>query len=367
MLGIVGKIQSIIRDATAVILSVFVKLVAKIRKHETMCTVLTSYDLRLRGTAGTGLETPRIESYLGTGRVFSRYAVFHSGSFVSFDCSSGIVELFAIVRNGIVPQCMSELSALGFDVYIEAESGRRWAGTFCPSNRFSCLVKAQFEVKESDGRSRIVIYLPLFARVEYFEVSASDSCCICPHEDQIAGKPLVFYGSSITQGCAASKAGTTYPILVGRALGMEVYNFGFSSSARGELEIARRIAAIDSAAIIVEYDHNVTIEELKKSHYDFYSALRRTNPTTLIVFISRMSGGISVSKREEEVRFGIIKDTFDRALESGDKNVILIRGDELLPAWDRSDYFADDRHPNQAGLLILAQKIVSVLRIKLEL
>lgn len=132
MLSLSAKIQTLMRDATAMCLSAVAKRSAGRRKGS---NVLTYRDMPLCGTIGDGIESPRIESGLGKGKDFSRYAAFHSGSYVSFDCSPGVVRLFAIIRNGIVPQCMSELSALGFDAYLESWVGEKMDRVVLPEKQ----------------------------------------------------------------------------------------------------------------------------------------------------------------------------------------------------------------------------------------
>lgn len=364
---IVGKMICVFRDAAAVFLAAAAKRSAALRRTVGAANVLNCSDLPLHGIVGERLGRPRIERSLGTGRDFPRYSAYHSGSWFSFECEPAIVNFRAIVSHGIVPRCMSEASALGFDIYTEGSSGRKWIGSFNPKSRYFCSVRSSFEIEGDGALSEVVVYLPILAKVNYFEVSIQKDRQLFPANHSWRGKPLVFYGSSITQGCSASKAGTTYPALVGRALGLEVFNYGFSSSARGEVAIADYVACIDSSAVIVEYDHNVTVEELRNTHYRFYEQLRTVNPNTVILFVSRMSGGISITEAEEAERFEIISDTYSKAISAGDTKVALLRGNDILPKSNRADYFADDRHPNQAGMLLLSKKIESVLREKLEI
>ena len=47
-------------------------------------------------------------------------------------------------------------------------------------------------------------------------------------------KPLVFYGTSITQGGCASRSGMSYQAILGRMLNADFVNLGFSGNGLGE-------------------------------------------------------------------------------------------------------------------------------------
>lgn len=60
--------------------------------------------------------------------------------------------------------------------------------------------------------------------------------------EQLPGRSCLAYGSSITHGAYALRAGETYPACVARALGVDHYNLGFSAGAYLEPEMADWIA-----------------------------------------------------------------------------------------------------------------------------
>ena len=46
--------------------------------------------------------------------------------------------------------------------------------------------------------------------------------------------PVVFYGTSITQGGCASRPGMSYQAILGRRLNLDHVNLGFSGNGKGE-------------------------------------------------------------------------------------------------------------------------------------
>lgn len=173
-------------------------------------------------------------------------------------------------------------------------------------------------------------------------------------------KSLVVYGSSITQGCAASSPGRSYANLVGEALGFRVENYGFSESARGEAAIAEYISKRHGDIYVLEYDHNASLNHLRKTHFNFYKVVRESNPKSLIVVMSRFSGRLSLSEDEEWERIGVVFGTYAKATEEGDKNIVFIDGSKALIG--TAEYFDDGVHPNDKGMSQIANVILSSVR-----
>ena len=135
------------------------------------------------------------------------------------------------------------------------------------------------------------------------------------------GKPVVFYGSSITQGGCASRPGNAYPALLSRRLSMEYVNLGFSGNARGEGSMARHIAALNPAAFVMDYDHNApTPEYLRETHCRLYTTIREKNPDIPYIMLSRPDFTTHPEKDSIERR-RVVEDTFRYARAQGDKHV----------------------------------------------
>ncbi len=64
--------------------------------------------------------------------------------------------------------------------------------------------------------------------------------------------PILFYGTSITQGGCASRPGMAFPSILGRRLARPILNFGFSGNGRMEVEVAKFLAELDPAVFILD-------------------------------------------------------------------------------------------------------------------
>ena len=112
-------------------------------------------------------------------------------------------------------------------------------------------------------------------------------------------KPVLYYGSSITQGGCCSRPGNTYQAVVSRRLNIDFVNLGFSGNARGERAMAEYVAAQPMSAFAFDYDHNApSVEHLKNTHYDFY-CIKRTTPLTQIVLLPGETDGVQWASMEQ--------------------------------------------------------------------
>ena len=84
------------------------------------------------------------------------------------------------------------------------------------------------------------MYLPLYNDVTELKIGIEPGSVIrkAPDRPEEKAKPIVFYGTSITQGGCASRCGMGHTALLGRWLDREVINLGFSGSGKMEVELA---------------------------------------------------------------------------------------------------------------------------------
>ena len=174
-------------------------------------------------------------------------------------------------------------------------------------------------------------------------------------------KPVVYYGSSITQGGCASHAGNDYQSHLSRWLNCDFINLGFSGSGKGEQRIASYISTLDASVFVLDYDHNApSVEHLQETHYPFYKTIREANPKTPIILISKPD--IDNYPEVCEQRKAVIKETYQRAKKEGDKLVWFIDGATLFGKHERSSCTVEGCHPNDLGFYRMATTIYPVLK-----
>lgn len=288
-----------------------------------------------------------------------------SGGKIRFRTNSSQITVNVEVNNTYFGYDHMTLKGLaGIDVYVGTGTDRRWVNTAGLSGVSASNPKysTTFVIGNGSDYQEVTIELPLYAGVKSISIGVKSGSQICEATPYTYEKPVVFYGSSITQGGCASRPGTCFTNLLSRALDFNLVNLGFSGSAHGELYMAEYIGNMDMSAFVMDYDHNaIDPQELKKTHYAFYQKVRELNPDVPIIFITKSDVAISDSDTNY-VRREIIKQTYNKAIEAGDKNVYFISGEMIYGDTYRDFFMVDGCHPNDAGMLKIAETIYPVLK-----
>lgn len=277
---------------------------------------------------------------------------FPAGKIIEFETQRGLLHFQVLYKKRCVLKHMSIMGTSGVDVYLVEGESYSWVKCIAPDSNIQMYIKDT--VKLGDGKKKICCFMPLYASINNFLVD--DDVFILKKEKKAK---IALYGSSITQGCAASRPALCYSNILARRFNCEILNFGFSESAKGEHEVIEYISNIGVQIMVIEYDHNVSVKELKNSHLAVYKTIRNIS-NCWIIFMSRFSGGVSISVGEETERVEIIKSTYEYALSERDKKVRFIDG-RMLFNNDKSNYFVDGVHPNDLGMYCISEKIYSVI------
>ena len=229
-----------------------------------------------------------------------------------------------------------------------------------------------YDVKEINGNFKkssemedVTILLPRNEILDTVEIFIDDNAEICPPTPYKYEKPILYYGSSITEGGISCNLANAYNAIISRHLDVDYINLGFSGNAKGELDMADYINTIDASIFVYDYDHNApTKEHLEKTHEPFFLRIREKQPSIPILMMSRP---YAVYGDDEKARREIVRRTYENALARGDKNVYFIDGEEAFrECEDRELCFIDTIHPNDYGFHLMARKIEPVIKAILE-
>lgn len=239
----------------------------------------------------------------------------------------------------------------GFDLYLGSGTSRRFHANLSPEN-----VQAEYtdECALPGGKQEVTLYFPLLNPVNSIEVGLPAGAVLEAPPSHARGK-LCFYGSSITQGFCCSRPGLTYPAQIGRALDAELVNMGFGGNARGDLDVADAIAAIDMELFVLDYDFNSPPPELAVNHEPFFKRIRAVHKELPIIMASAPNWWNDTTLYAR--RLAATEATFNNARAAGDTNVYLIRGSEFWPRETALDCTVDRIHPNDRGLWYMAKRI----------
>ena len=260
---------------------------------------------------------------------------------------------------------------IGMSIYA-CQSAFVFAGERKSSTFLGLVNPKNYETKEfektfslSGELQDILIYLPRNEILKSVDIGIDDGAEIEAPTPYKHSRPILYYGSSITEGGCCCNPSSAYNAIISRHLDVDYYNFGFSGNCKGEPEMAEYFNTLDFSIFVLDYDYNApTVEHLRATHEPFYRAIREKNPKTPIIMLTRPRPWLN----EDEVqRRDVVKQTYENALESGDKNVYFIEGTEFFDGFDDSELcFIDTCHPNDLGFYKMAQKIEPLICSLLE-
>ncbi len=171
-----------------------------------------------------------------------------AGGRVRFRTNSAAIAIRAKMTNRDPMSKMTLSGQSGFDLFRSTERGMIHSHTFFPpvgvTEGFSNLQKADGVLRD------YLIHFPLYDEVNELWIGLKKGAVLeapTPYRDPL---PIVYYGSSITQGGCASRPGNTYQAMIARKLNMDFINLGFSGNAKGEQTIARYIASLEMKAFV---------------------------------------------------------------------------------------------------------------------
>jgi hypothetical protein len=246
---------------------------------------------------------------------------------------------------------MPHTGLMGFDLYMTDNGIHRYAGTFVPPSSGIKGYESIVHLPDSQMRE-FTLNFPLYNGVLDIMIGLRKGSTL-EAPSKFSEPPIVYYGSSITQGGCASRPGNSYQGFLSRRYGFDYINLGFSGSARGEDIMADYIASLDMSAFIYDYDYNApTAEHLKMTHERFYKKIRKAHPDIPIVFMSRPKIYLD---SEEAVRKKTVRQSYEAALARGEC-VYLALGDELI-ALSGNDANVDGCHPNDLGFFSMAKRL----------
>ena len=276
-----------------------------------------------------------------------------AGGRVRFKTDSLYVAIYAKMSDvGKMPHFALTGSA-GFDLYANNDYISTFVVPFNINDGYESIIYFQ-----SREMREITINFPLYSSVKELFIGIQDQSEFCAPQPYGREKPIVYYGSSITQGGCASRPGMSYESIVSRRINADYINLGFSGSAKGEDEIAEYISNLEMSCFVYDYDHNSpTVEHLRNTHEKMFKRIRQNNRDLPIVIMSRPKFHLT---NEEELRLNVIRKTFHNAVENGDKNVYLIEGVKLMEMAG-NDGTVDNCHPTDFGFASMAKVVGDAL------
>ncbi len=247
-----------------------------------------------------------------------------------------------------------------FDIYIDSPSEAKFVGV---TNTYDLVCHRHLEAIYDlpAGMKEITVNFPLYGGVSNVMIGLDTDAKVREHKPYKHNVPVVYYGSSITQGACGSRAGVSYEAAISRMLDCNYINLGFSGSAKGEEELCRFMATLDMCAFVSDFDHNINdAKELEFKHYRLYEIIREKHPDIPYIMISRPNYDF-FCKQDNDQRAAIISN-YVKAFRNGDNNVWFVDGAAFFAGPSRSECTVEGIHPTDLGFNKMAIVIGDTIR-----
>ena len=277
-----------------------------------------------------------------------------AGGRLCFSTDSASLEIEVAYKSLDVMPHMPLTGSSGFTLFEATQQGEKFISNLMPAFTDLQGFKAAAGIT-GGGMKNYVLYFPLYQNVTSLTIVLDDTAKVQKYNPYRNVAPILYYGSSITQGGCASRPDTCYECVVCKRNRIDFINLGFSGNGKAEPNMVDYLAGIDCSLFVCDYDYNApTSEYLEATHCALYERYRKARPNTPILFISkpdwkRDTGG--------EDRQRIIRNTYLKARRKGDKNVYFLSGKTFYGKQNPENFAVDGCHPTDYGFALMADKI----------
>jgi hypothetical protein len=268
---------------------------------------------------------------------------------------------WTLLHEGLAMAHMPATGMSGLDLYVRDGGAWKWTATGIPrAKENSQNLLADLEA----GPAREYrLYLPLYNGTESLEIGIPEADALA-RAPAAAGKPLCFYGTSITQGGCACRPGMAYTAIAARKLDRAHYNFGFSGNGRMEPALAELLAELDPAAYVLDAFPNMTDVLIRERLAPFVRILRKAHPATPILVMENIhyTGHTLIAARRTafEGKNQAAREVCATLHDEGVTRLTLVPGGILLGS--DLEGTVDGTHPTDLGFLRMAEAIVPFLQ-----
>ena len=256
---------------------------------------------------------------------------------------------------------MTDAGIKGIDLYEKKDNAWHYIGTGLPNgkdNEQTLLKGASKTLRE------YYLYLPLYDTVTNLQLGLDDDCTF---EEAInKTRPIVFYGTSITQGGCASRPGLAHTNIISRKLDHECINLGFSGNGHLENSVGSIMSNIDASLYIIECMYNVDKDMIINNTIPLIKTIRK-NPDsqqTPIVFIEHCI--IDLDYIDQEFINSVVEKNIelnkqvDKAINKGEKDLFIIK--QIGAIDEDSEATVDGIHFNDLGFLRYADHFLKNIK-----
>ena len=269
---------------------------------------------------------------------------------------------WTVTSDNLAMPHMPATGVSGLDLYTKVAGKWRWLATGFPTGKTntSTLVTGL-----PPGEREFMLYFPLYNGVSSVEIGLSKAAVLKKPDPRPAGqaKPIVFYGTSITQGGCASRPGMVHTAILGRVFDRPVINLGFSGNGTLDPEMADLLGELDAAVYVIDCLPNLDAAQTAERAGPFVRALRKARPDTPVLLVEDRTYANAallpaVADRNATNR-AALKKAHAELVAGGDKQLYYLPGDKLIG--DDGEGTVDGSHPTDLGFMRQAETFEACL------
>ena len=277
-----------------------------------------------------------------------------SGGRLCFSTDAKSMQVTATYREFWIMSHMPLTGSASFTLCEVVDEKEKFVGNFMPISTDKEGFSATLNLAGGTMKN-YVLYFPLYNDVKSLFVALDKGARVEKYNPYRAVKPIVYYGSSITQGGCANRTDGAYQALICKKNRVDFINLGFSGNAKGEDEMTDYLASLDCSLFVCDYDHNApNAAHLEATHFRLYERYRKQRPNTPILFITKPDWKRDV---EGDKRHQVIKNTYLKAKKLGDERVYFLSGKTFYGNREPWEFAVDGCHPTDYGFRRMADKI----------
>lgn len=262
---------------------------------------------------------------------------------------------------------MSPTGSRGLDLYVLSDGHWRFLTAARPELK-SAVSERKLISDMAPVMREYMLYLSLYDGVSALEIGSEEGHPVEPGQvpSPRSGRPVVMYGTSITQGGCVSRPGMLYTSILSRELDREFVNLGFSGNALFDLEIARLMASVEApACYVIAAVENASVKQIEERGEAFFRILRDAHPDVPVVFVQAVRYSHFLCNRkaagEMEQRMAAYRKLYDSLKKSGEKRIYFAD-----PGADASfadaESSVDGTHLTDLGAMCFADAVLPVLK-----
>lgn len=284
-------------------------------------------------------------------------AKFPSGGRILLRCNSTRLALRAKAADGRALKT--------FDTYVN--------GTPCKpqvESRQGVGSELKIFVDLDDQQKEILIYLPHTQEIQIEAIGVDpDTVFMVPVHEYAQSLPMVFYGSSVCQGSGATHPGQTYPAILGRELNLDIVNLGFGGAGKAESNVVEVVDSIAACCYLFDLGKSYGLQDAKPFRA-MLQKIRESHAEIPIIVVTPITSAKELNDRAYSDQSlhtrSVMRWAVKEQIESGDRWIYLVEGEELLGFADHKWLSSDGVHPSDVGYQHIATKLRGVVKTALS-